>query len=357
MPASDHELGERLAARTLELIDIPSESRDEARLAEHVRGLLPGARDLGDTGVLAGPGGARVLLGGHFDTVPAQGNRPGGRDGERVHGLGASDMKGALAVMVELVRDGAPFGALFFGREELPVTDSALTPLLARHPLAPELVVMMEPTDNAIHAGCLGNVNATWTFQGRAGHSARPWLADNAITRAAAGVTALAAHEPEPHEFDGLRFVEVASVTRIAGGIAGNVIPDRAEAHVNFRYAPGRTPDAAAARLAELCDGFGELRVTANAPSGAVARGPLVDALVAAGDLAVEPKQAWTPVAEFGMAGLPAVNFGPGDPPQAHTRDESVSIEALVRSYRVLERFAEELPDVAPSGASPRRTG
>jgi succinyl-diaminopimelate desuccinylase len=343
MAPGDTDLGERLAARTLELIDLPSESRDEARIAAHIRELLPGSRDLGDTGVLAGPDDARVLLGGHLDTVPAQGNRPGRRDAERVHGLGASDMKGALAVMVELVRDGAPFGALFFGREELPVTDSALTPLLARHPLSPELVVMMEPTANAIHAGCLGNVNATWTFHGRAGHSARPWLADNAITRAAAGVTALAAHDPEPHDFDGLEFVEVASVTRIAGGIAGNVIPGEATAHVNFRYAPGRTPEEAEARLRELCDGHGELRIDANAPSGPVARGPLVSALISAGDLAVAPKQAWTPVAEFGMAGLPAVNFGPGDPPQAHTRDESVSVAALVRSYRVLERFAEAL--------------
>ena len=340
MAGSDIELGERLAARTLELIDLPSESRDEARLAEHVAGLLPDARELGDTGVLAGPEGARVLLGGHLDTVPAQGNRPGRRDGERVHGLGASDMKGALAVMIELVRDGLPLGALFFGREELPLTESALTPLLERHPLSPELVVMMEPTDNELHAGCLGNVNATWTFHGRAGHSARPWLADNAITRAAAGISALAAHEPEPHDYDGLRFVEVASVTRVAGGIAGNVIPDRAEAHVNYRYAPGRTPEQAEARLRELCDGHGELRVDANAPSGPVARGPLVDALIAAGELEVAPKQAWTPVAEFGMAGLPAVNFGPGDPPQAHTRDESVTVAALVRSYRVLERFA-----------------
>src|SRR4051795_10197637 len=259
MAPSDHDLGERLAARTLELIDIPSDARDEASLAAHVATLLPDARDLGDTGLLAGPEGARVLLGGHFDTVPAQGNRPGRREDDRVIGLGASDMKGALAVMIELVRDGLPFGALFFGREELPLTDSALTPLLERHPLSPELVVMMEPTDNALHAGCLGNINATWTFHGRAGHSARPWLADNAIHRAAAGVAALAAHQAEPREFGGLRFVEVASVTRIAGGIAGNVIPDRAEAHVNFRYAPGRTPEEAAARVAELCDGHGEL--------------------------------------------------------------------------------------------------
>src|SRR5919199_108964 len=119
----------------------------------------------------------RVLLAGHLDTVPAQGNRPGRRDGERVHGLGASDMKGALAVMVELGRAGAPFGLLFFGREELPMAASALAPLLerARDQVAAELVVMMEPTDNAIHAGCLGNINATWRFHGRSGHSARPW--------------------------------------------------------------------------------------------------------------------------------------------------------------------------------------
>jgi len=352
MPATEQELGERLAARTLELVDIASESRDEAQLAAHVRGLLPDARDLGDTCVLAGPVGARVLLGGHLDTVPAQGNRPGRRDAERVFGLGASDMKGALAVMIELVRDGAPFGALLFGREELPFTESALTPLLARHPLAPELVVMMEPTDNAIHAGCLGNINATWSFHGVAGHSARPWLADNAIHRAAAGIAALAVHEPEPHNFDGLRFVEVASVTRIEGGIASNVVPDLAQATLNYRYAPGRTPQEAEARLAELCGGHGELRIEGHAPSGAVARGALVDALIAAGDLAIEPKQAWTPVAEFGTAGLAAINFGPGDPPQAHTRAESISVAALVRGYRVLERFAADVLTPGAAGSS-----
>ena len=160
-------------------------------------------------------------------------------------------MKGALAVMIELVRDGAPFGALFFGREELPFDESALTPLLARHPLAPELVVMMEPTDNAIHAGCLGNINATWTFHGVAGHSARPWLADNAITRAAAGVTALAAHEPEPHDFDGLEFVEVASVTQDRGRDRHERDPRRGDrARELSATRPGRTPEEAEARLA-----------------------------------------------------------------------------------------------------------
>ena len=340
---SDAELGERLAARTLELVDIPSESRGEGRLGAHVASLLEAGgvpvADLGDTCLRAGRG-AGVLLAGHLDTVPAQGNLPGRRDGERVHGLGASDMKGALAVMVELALAGAPFDLLFFGREELPAADSALAPLLEREPLAYELVVMMEPTDNELHAGCLGNVNATWTFAGRSGHSARPWDADNAIHAAARGIAALAEHEPEQHVFAGLPFYEVASVTRFAGGIAANVIPDRAEGHVNYRYAPGRTPAEAEARLRELCPG-GELRIDSLAPSGPVATAnPRARALIAAGDLHVAPKQAWTPVAEFGAAGLDAVNFGPGAPAQAHRRDESVDIAALVRSYRVLEAFA-----------------
>jgi succinyl-diaminopimelate desuccinylase len=338
------DLGERLAARTLELVDIPSESRDEAPLAAHVAAVLRAGgvpvRDLGDTCLLAGAPQPPVLLAGHLDTVPEQGNRPGRIEGGRVHGLGASDMKGALAVMIELALAGAPYRWLFFGREELPVQESALTPLLAREPLTAELVVMMEPTACELHAGCLGNINATWLFRGRSGHSARPWAADNAIERAAAGVLALAAHPPQPHASDGLEFVEVASVTRIAGGIAGNVIPDRVECQVNFRYAPGRDAAAAEARLAQLCAGHGELRIDSNAPSGPVAGGPWVDALAAAGGLARAPKQAWTPVAEFGLGGLPAVNFGPGDPAQAHRRDESVEIAALVRAFEVLERFA-----------------
>jgi succinyl-diaminopimelate desuccinylase len=198
---------------------------------------------------------------------------------------------------------------------------------------------MMEPTDNAIHAGCLGNVNATWSFRGRAGHSARPWDGENAIHRAAGAIAAFADREPEPHEFDGLTFYEVASVTRIAGGIADNVIPDLAEAHINYRYAPGRTPQEAEARLVELTGGAGELQVTSNSPSGRVPEGNAhVERLKTS--LPVAPKQAWTPVAEFGAAGLDAINLGPGEPAQAHRRDESVRVDALVRAYRVLEAFA-----------------
>ena len=343
------ELAERLAARTLELVDVPSESRQESALAVRLAALLRagGAEvaDLGDSCLLArAPGApARVLLAGHLDTVPAQDNLPGRRDGERVHGLGASDMKGALAVMAELVLAGVPAAALFFPREELPASESALAPLLERERLAAELVVVMEPTDNELHAGCLGNVNATWTFRGRAGHSARPWLADNAIHRAAAGIAHLAAQPEVPVTQHGLTFREVASVTRVAGGIAGNVVPDSCRATVNYRYGPGRTPADAEARLRALTGGHGELVVDAHGASAPVALdAPLARALVAGGGLAVAPKQAWTPVAEFAAAGYAAVNFGPGAPAQAHRRDESVEVAALVRAFRVLEAFLEE---------------
>jgi len=350
----DAELAERLAARTLELVDVPSESREEAALAAQVLGTLDAGgvavRDAGDGCVVAECGAAAgplVVLAGHLDTVPAQGNRPGRRDADAVHGLGATDMKAALAVMVEiglLLRGARKRVALcFFGREELGVADSALTPLLARDARlsGADLALVMEPTDNALQGGCLGNINATWTFTGRSGHSARPWLADNAITHAAAAITALHAVPAEHVHFDGLEFAEVASVTRIAGGIAENVIPDRVSCHVNYRYAPGRSAVDAEARIRALCEQpHATLEIHSNASSGAVAvNHPLVQELIAAGGLPVAPKQAWTPVAEFALAGVPAVNFGPGDPAYAHRRDELVRVDALVKSARTLEAF------------------
>lgn len=347
---------ERLAARTLELIDVPSESRNERALAGYVLGALEAGgvavRDAGDTCVLGGvlERGERplVLLAGHLDTVPAQENRPGRIEGGAVHGLGAADMKGSLAVMLELAGAGAGGGAVdlgyvFFGREELPVAESALTPLLGREAglLGADLVAMMEPTAGAVQAGCLGNINATWTFRGRSGHSARPWLADNAVHRAGAGIASLAAREPVAHRFEGLAFTEVVSVTRVAGGIAQNVVPDVATAHVNYRYPPGMSAADAQARLRGWCEPHGELRIDSDAPSAPVVAGhPLVRSLVEAGDLAVEAKQAWTPIAEFAAHGLPAINLGPGDPAMAHTREERVEIAALVGVYELLSGWA-----------------
>lgn len=339
-----------LAARTLELVDIASESRNEAAIAQHVLKVV-GGRDAGDTCLLAGVTEKRekplVLLAGHLDTVPAQGNFPGSIDAERVHGVGSTDMKAGIAVMIELALNMPPdatvdLGFVFFGREELPFGEMALTPLLERTPAlgSADLAIVLEPTNNQLHAGCLGNINATWTFSGKSGHSARPWLADNAITRAAAGIGALAAIAPIEHEFGDLAYKEVISVVGVEGGIARNVIPSTATAQVNMRYAPGTPAAEAEQRLHALCDPHGELDIFANAPSGPVATGELVDRLVVAGDLKTLPKQAWTPVAEFGLIGVPAVNFGPGDPALAHMRDESIPVAALDRCLEVLTRFA-----------------
>ncbi len=249
-----------LAARTLELVDIASESRDEADLRDHVLAVLGDrGRDAGDTCVVAGADrrGERplVLLAGHLDTVPAQGNLPGRLEADAVVGLGASDMKGALAVMLELALAPAggrtvDLGFVFFGREELPFAESALGPLLDREPGLREadLAIVMEPTANALQLGCLGNLNARLTARGTSGHSARPWQADNAIHRLAEGIAALAALPHEDHAFGGLRYREAVSVTRVQGGIADNVVPAEAWAHVNYRYAPGRA--AADARSA-----------------------------------------------------------------------------------------------------------
>src|SRR4051812_47246286 len=341
-------LADRLASRVLEIVNIASESRAEATLAAHVLDVLDGAgaRDAGDTCVLVGSTERRgdrplVLLAGHLDTVPAQGNFPGRLDDGVVHGLGAADMKAALGVMVELAlappaEATADVGFVFFGREELPFGDSALTPLLTREPglTGADLVVVMEPTDNELHAGCVGNISATWTFRGTAGHSARPWLADNAIHRAGVGIAQLAALEPVDHEFAGLTFREVVSAVTVHGGVARNVVPDTCTVEVNMRYAPGTSAQDAEARLRALCEPHGELTIDGNAPSGAVPDGnALVQRLVAAGGLETAPKQAWTPVAEFSGLGVDAINFGPGDPKYAHRRDERVAEAALVRSH------------------------
>lgn len=352
----DDVLAERLARRTLALVDAASESRDEQRLADGLQAELAAAgarvRDAGDTCLVVEAGSEDplaplVLLAGHLDTVPAQGNRPGRREGGAVHGLGACDMKGAVAVMLELalgLRDATRrVAVVLFGREELGVADSALTPLLDREPGLREaaLGVVMEPTANALHAGCLGNLNATWTFHGVAGHSARPWTADNAVVHAARGIGRLAEEPWVTRTYDGLEFTEVCSVTKIAGGVAENVIPDRVDCHVNFRYAPGRSAEEAEERLRELTRApQSELAIHSNAPSGAVAVGaPLARQLIDVGGLEVAPKQAWTPVAELVLAGIDAINFGPGDPRFAHRRDEQVAEAALLRSARVLEAF------------------
>jgi succinyl-diaminopimelate desuccinylase len=334
MPVSD------LAARTLELIDVPSESRREAAAMDLVRRLLPG-EPLYDDGeaIVWGDLAAPVVLAGHLDTVPAQDNLPGSIVDGAVHGLGASDMKGGVAVMLELARDGAPARYVFFTREEVALDESPLPGVFADGVLAgAELAVVLEPTDGILHAGCLGNLQAQVEFHGESAHSARPWNGSNAIHALAEGLAPLAALEPLDVELDGLVYREVVSVVRVEGGIAANVVPAQAEAELNFRFAPGRSRDEAAARLRELVPA-GELHVLHNSPSALPALGnPLVARLR---ELVpdVAPKQAWTPVAQFAEQGIDAINYGPGATAFAHRQDEQIPIANLHSVYQTLARF------------------
>jgi succinyl-diaminopimelate desuccinylase len=343
-----------LARLALELVNIRSVSRQEQRITtwigEHVA-RLPRLRVIhrqDDAIVFGPPGRPEVILAGHSDTVPEQGNLPGRLEDGHVFGLGAADMKGSLAVMLslaaELDRIQPRLNPLFviFGREEQPLAESVLELLFTSCPsiLQARLAVMMEPTANRLQAGCLGNIVASLVFGGVAAHSARPWLGVNAIHEAVRSLRPVVDSRPEEVELGGLAFREVLSVTEIAGGIANNVIPDRVACGLNFRYAGHRSTVQAEARLRELVGPAGELTIESNAPSAPVATdNPLLQRLRRAGELRIEAKQAWTPVAEFAAHGVDAVNFGPGDPEFAHRRDEQISVDAMADSLSILRDF------------------
>jgi succinyl-diaminopimelate desuccinylase len=338
-----------LAERTLALVDLPSPSHEEKLVYDYVRRAvgLPLVHDDGESLLYAKRGGKPlVLLAGHTDTVPAQDNLPGRIENGAVHGLGSTDMKGGLAVMIELAGWAAEaeldydLALLFFPREEVGPEENPLPALFEAAPLVDEaaLVVCLEPTDNTLQLGCLGNLVARVVFEGRAAHSARPWLGVNAVRLALEGLRSVLELEPLDVEVDGLVFREVLSVTQIHGGIATNVIPGQCEAILNFRYAPTRTMVEAEARVRELVGH--ELEIVQHAPGAHVAiRSPLVERLRDKGGFEVQPKQAWTNVADFAARGLDAVNLGPGATRYAHTADEQVEIAQLARTYEALQRF------------------
>jgi succinyl-diaminopimelate desuccinylase len=365
---SEQDLAERLLARTLELVAIPSESREEAAILAHLRRQAAAGWDVeepdGAVALLSSgrrPDASLVLLAGHVDTVPRGGAGTVTRDGDAVVGRGTADMKGGVAVAWELadaiangeITSDLDVGVLWFAREELPITESALLPILEQHDALGEaaLAIVLEPTANALEVGCLGNLNATVTVRGTAAHSARPWLGNNAIHRAIEALGSVADLPIRDVEVEGLGFRETVNITRIAGGTAGNVLPDLVTAHVNLRYAPNHTPAEAEQRLRELL-GHRDVSVdiVGNAPPApVVVDDPLVQRLRAAGELEVRPKQAWTPVAEFARVGIPAVNLGPGEPRYAHADDERVDAAALVRTYEILRSFLAGAPVEEPT--------
>lgn len=348
-----------LAERTLALCRIPSPIGSEKALADVVeawaRTLSP-EMDLVRIGhslaLLPKDTRPLVTLLGHLDTVPPHpSDVPARTEGVRLHGLGSSDMKGGLAVMMALAESlprAGPLGVayVFYEKEEGPFTESGLGPLLERVPALrrTRLGIALEPTDNKVQVGCMGSIHATVRFSGKSAHSARPWQGENAIHKAGAFLSALQSRPPSDVRADGLVFREVMSVTRAQGGRARNVVPDAFELNLNFRFAPGKSLDAAQREIRALVGTDAAVDFVDLAPSGRVCLdNPLVRSLVDISGAAPESKQAWTDVGRLSQAGIDAVNFGPGETAQAHQANESAPIPALGVAYDALSRFVASL--------------
>ena len=346
-----------LLALTEQLCAIPSVSGEERALADLVEARLrerAPALDIqrvGENVVARTERGAptRILLGGHLDTVPANDNAMPRVDGDTLHGLGAADMKGGLAVLLVLAEslargDGARDVTLvFYEGEEVADEHNGLRRLFAERPdlVAADVAVLLEPTGGWIEAGCQGTIHVRLTFKGARAHSARPWMGVNAVHRAAPTLARVAAHEAPTVTVDGLDYRESLQVVRVQAGIANNVVPDRCEIVVNRRYAPACSHADAVAQTLALFTDADEAEIVSASPAAAPnLTHPLIAELIAAGRLDVRPKLGWTDVARFTQHGIAAVNFGPGDPELAHTAGERVERADLEQCMRVLSKFA-----------------
>ena len=342
-----------LLAATAELVDIASPSLGEGPLADDVEARLRAVTWLdvdrvGDNVVARTRLGReqRLILAGHLDTVPANGNERARIEGDTLWGLGSADMKSGLAVFLELATTVAEpvvdVTYVFYVAEEIAAEHSGLLQLLEQRPdlLAGDAAILGEPTDGAIEAGCQGTVRLRVTVTGARAHTARPWMGRNAIHRAGLLLARIDGYEARQPTIDGCTYREAIQAVAIEGGVAGNVVPDRATVTVNLRIAPDRTLDegidAFRALVADLLEADDEIAVTDSAaPAPPALTHPLLAGLVDTG-IEVRAKLGWTDVARFAAAGIPALNFGPGDATVAHTADEHVDRDSIERVHRAL---------------------
>jgi succinyl-diaminopimelate desuccinylase len=331
-----------VVALTAALVDVPSESLSEGPLADAVESALRPLAHLdveriGNTVVARTSLGRadRVVIGGHLDTVPAAGNLPSRLEGPRLYGLGACDMKGGVAVMLRLAATvptpSSDLTYVFYEGEEVAQEHNGLLHLAGSRPelLEADFAILMEPSDAGVEAGCQGTLRAEVRTSGRRAHSARSWLGQNAIHAAGEVLDRLRAYVPRTVPVDGLEYREGLNAVLVSGGVAGNVIPDECVVTVNYRYAPDRSGPQAEAHVREVFAGL-DVTVVDNAPGALPGLGlPAAQRFLAAVGATPRPKYGWTDVARFSALGVPAVNFGPGDPGLAHTRDEFVEVSHL----------------------------
>ncbi len=350
-----------LLALTAALIRVPSVSGDEGALAEAVEQRLRTRASglvvsrVANNVIARTEHGCdrRIVLGGHLDTVPANENLTPRLEGDVLSGLGAADMKGGLAVLLRLAEDAAAVGAsgapphfdltlVFYEGEEIAEEHNGLRAIFAEQPglLDGGFAVLLEPTGGAVEAGCQGTLHLRAHFAGERAHSARPWMGRNAIHAAAGAMARIAAHESDTVGVDGLVYRESLQVVRVEGGVADNVVPDECSIVVNRRFAPCYSVEEARSQVEALLAGADHVDVLNASPAAPPnLADPLVAAFVQSAALPVHPKLGWTDVARFAARGVPAVNFGPGEPAVSHTAGEYVTRGSVEQCHTVLARF------------------
>jgi succinyl-diaminopimelate desuccinylase len=338
----DLDLSHDSASLTASLVDIQSVSGEEKVLAGLIEAALRGLPHLsvhrdGDAVIARTTLGRpqRVIVAGHIDTVPVAANLPSHRQGNLLYGCGSCDMKSGVAVALRLAarltQTSRDVTWVFYDCEEVEAERNGLLRLSRNCPqlLAGDLAVLMEPTDGVIEGGCQGTMRAEVVTHGKRAHSARAWMGQNAIHAAAGILELLRGYEPRKPDVDGLTYREGLNAVGIRGGVAGNVVPDECVVTVNFRFAPDRSAEQAAAHMREVFAGY-DVAITDSAPGARPGLGhPAAATLLAAVGGVPRAKLGWTDVARFAALGLPAVNYGPGDPELAHSPDEHVDVAQI----------------------------
>jgi succinyl-diaminopimelate desuccinylase len=344
-----------LLQKTAELVSVASESFEEGPIVARIETELRSHAHLetervGDNLVARTTLGRphRVVLGGHTDTVPANGNAEARLEGDTLWGVGSADMKGGLAVMLELagrhVDPPVDVSYVFYAREEVAAEHSGLGELVRQRPdlLTGDVAILGEPTGGEVEAGCQGSVRVRVTLAGQRAHTARAWMGRNAVHRLGALLATLDSYEPRQPVIEGCAYHEALLAVAVSGGVAGNVVPDEARVDIAHRFAPDRDPASAEAHLRDVLRPFlepgDEVQVmdVAEAAMPAVAH-PFVAGMIEREGLEVRAKLGWTDVARFASLGVPAVNLGPGDATLAHTADEHVERASIDKSFRVLD--------------------
>ncbi|MFF3553101.1 succinyl-diaminopimelate desuccinylase [Streptomyces tsukubensis] len=343
-------------ALTAALVDFPSVSGDEKALADAVEDALRALPHLsvdryGNNVVARTHLGRaeRIVLAGHIDTVPIADNVPSRLDSDGIlWGCGTSDMKSGVAVQLRIAATvpdpNRDLTFVFYDNEEVAAHLNGLGRIADAHPewLAGDFAVLLEPSDGEVEGGCQGTLRVLLRTSGERAHSARSWMGSNAIHAAAPILARLAAYEPRRPVVEGLEYREGLNAVRIDGGVAGNVIPDACTVVVNYRYAPDLDEERALAHVRDVFADCGVTEFTVDDHSGAARPGlthPAALAFMKAVGGTARPKFGWTDVARFSALGVPAVNYGPGNPLLAHKRDEHVAVERITHCEEKLRQW------------------